>query len=99
MMIPAALPALFCHASFTCPEETALAVRFDGAAGAAPKDTLALPMSPPPLTWTVSVPLPEAGAVYRPLPLTWPAPATDHAQAGCVLMALPNWSTALAVNG
>src|SRR5205085_2543928 len=71
-----------------------------GAAGADPTVTVAVPLRPAPLAWTVAVPLPEVGALYRPLLLTVPMPplATVQVHAGCVLMALPNWSLAVAVN-
>src|SRR5260370_13141885 len=59
----------------------------------------AVAFSPPPLARTLAVPVPVAGAVYSPPLLTLPEPpAIDQVQAGWVLIAWPNWSSAVAVN-
>ena len=56
-------------------------------------EPLALPLV------AVTVAVPEAlEAVYRPVELSIePVPVFDQVKAGCVCMALPNWSLAVAV--
>src|SRR5207237_1111960 len=63
--------------------------------------TVAVAVSPPTLASTVSVGVPEGGAVYRPVPPTVPpAPVlvTDQAAPDGTGIALPNWSVAPRVN-
>ena len=90
-MNPVTLLALFCQERTTFPDDGAVAVRFDGARGLDPIVTVALPLIPPALAWTMAVPAVEVGAVYRPLLLTVPGPLTTvHVQSGCVDRDLPN---------
>ena len=59
------------------------------------------PLIVPLVARTVSLPIPELGAVYAPLVLMVPpAPpeSTDQVNAGGLASAWPNWSVAVAVN-
>ena len=63
--------------------------------------TTAVPLTAPLVAWTVSPPLTEPGAVYKPEALTVPpAPpeATDQVNDGWLASAWPNWSFAVAAN-
>ena len=61
----------------------------------------AVPLKAPLVARTVSLPPPQAGAVYTPLELTvppTPPESTDHANEGWLASACPNWSLAVAVS-
>jgi len=62
--------------------------------------TVAWALRPLAETVTWKFPLPFCGAVYSPVLLIEPPPGltTCQAKAGCEFIALPNWSSALAVN-
>jgi hypothetical protein len=62
--------------------------------------TAAVPVIVPVVARTVVLPVPLAGALYRPPVLIVPTPplAMVQVKAGCAARALPNWSLALAAN-
>jgi hypothetical protein len=62
------------QARFTKLRETAVAVRFVGAAGIDVTVIEAVPLKPPLEPRAVAVPIPELGAVYMPVPLIEPMP-------------------------
>src|SRR5205807_1599057 len=54
---------------------------------------------PPAFAWTTAVPLPLAGAVYRPALLIDPRPLSfDQVKLGWIARGWLNWSSAWAVN-
>ncbi len=53
---------------------------------------------PPAVAWTTAVPVPLAGARYRPAEDTDPTPADRPGEGGRDVNVWPNWSTAEAVN-
>src|SRR5207245_1923765 len=60
--------------------------------------TLAVPLTPPLVAFTVKGPPPVEPAVNNPDRLMVPPPLTDQANVGCGLLGLPNWSRPVAVN-
>src|SRR5271157_442461 len=86
------------HCSLTWPFCT-LACRLDGAAGGLVTVTLAWAFRPLAETFTWTLPVPLAGAVYSPvLLMVPPPPLTCQVKTGGEAIAWPNWSTATAVN-
>ena len=62
--------------------------------------TVAAPLTPSLAAWTVSVPVPEVGAVYDPVVVIVPPvppESTDQVNAGWFASVWPNWSLAEAV--
>ena len=60
--------------------------------------TAAVPLTLPLFALTIAEPVPEEGALYRPLLLTEPGPVDAQVKVDWVAIVLPNWSRALALN-